>query len=220
MKPNRVGVALVAAVLAASALSGCSKVSEIKDAAIKNAANNDTTTTATQTVASTTERTTEKTTANTTDAVSGNLFTAEGIDAAYAAISEKVGANPMQLVEVTIIPGVLTLEAVDPNAPTELNQWSYTAGAVGPSRPVDYGDDVEALQQNLFSVDDVASTAVVTAINGSVAASEIPDGKVQSVVIKRNLPFDSNVIIFVNVQGERSSKQVRADLAGQITDVV
>jgi hypothetical protein len=203
MKLTRFGVALTAAVLAASALSGCSKVTEIRDTASNMAE---------QVVASGTEKITE--------AVSGNLFTAEGIDAAYSAITEKVGADPMEVVEVNIVPGVLTLEAIDPNAPTELNQWSYTAGAVGPSRPVDYDDDIEALQQNLFTVNDVAAKAIVAAINGAVTASEIQGGQVQSLSIKRNMPFDSNVIMFINVQGERSSKQVRADVDGQITDVV
>ncbi|MCV7286989.1 hypothetical protein H7J87_16830 [Mycolicibacterium wolinskyi] len=203
MNPTRFGVAIGAAVIAASALSGCSKVTEIRDAA-SNAAE--------QVVASGTEKITE--------AVSGNLFTAEGIDAAYAAISEKVGANPMQVVEINIAPGVLTVEAIDPNAPTELNQWSYTSGAVGPSRPIDYDDDTEALQQNLFAITDVPTTAIANAINGAVAASRIPDGKVQTLSIKRNIPFDANVLMFINVEGERSSKQVRADSAGQITDVV
>jgi hypothetical protein len=203
MTPTRFGVALTAAVLAASALSGCSEVTDIRDAASSAVE---------QVVASGTEKITE--------AVSGNLFTAEGIDAAYSAISEKVGANPMQVVEVSIAPGVLAVEAVDPNAPAELNPWSYTAGTVGPSRPVDYDDDTEALQQNLFAIDEVATSAIVTAINGAVAASEIEGGEVQSVSIKRNMPFDANVMMFINVKGERSSKQVRADVAGQITDVV
>ncbi|MFN3001960.1 hypothetical protein [Mycolicibacterium wolinskyi] len=203
MNPTRFGVVIAAAVITAATLSGCSKVTEIRDAA-SNAAE--------QVVASGTEKITE--------AVSGNLFTAEGIDAAYAAISEKVGANPMQVVEINIAPGVLTVEAIDPNAPTELNQWSYTSGAVGPSRPIDYDDDTEALQQNLFAITDVPTTAIANAINGAVAASQIADGKVQTLSIKRNIPFDANVLMFINVEGERSSKQVRADSAGQITDVV
>ena len=203
MNPTRFGVALTAAILAACTMSGCSKVTEIRDAA---------TNVAEQVVTSGTEKITE--------AVSGDLLTAEGIDAAYSAISEEVGANPMQVVEVSIVPTVLTLEAIDPNAPTELNQWSYTAGVVGPSRPVDYGDDTEALQQNLFGVNEVPASAIVTAINGAVPASEIQGGEVQSLIIKRNLPFDASVVMFINVQGERSSKQVRADVAGQIVDVV
>ncbi|MCV7068076.1 hypothetical protein H7H51_24430 [Mycolicibacterium farcinogenes] len=203
MKLTRFGIAIGAALMAASALSGCSKVTEIRDAA---------TGAAEKVVTSGTEKITE--------AVSGNLFTAEGIDNAYAAIAEKVGENPMQVVDIVITPGVLKLEAIDPKAPTELNEWSYTAGTVGPSRPIDYDDDTEALKQNLFATADVPTSAIVTAINGAVAASEIPNGEVQTVSIKRNIPFDSNVIIFINVQGERSSKQVRTDATGQVTQVV
>jgi hypothetical protein len=203
MNTTRLGIALTAAVLAATALSGCTKVSEIRDVA-SNAAE--------QVVASGTEQL--------MNTVSGDLFTVEGIDAAYAALSAEVGANPMQVVEVTIVAGSLTVQAIDPSAPTELNQWSYTAGAVGPLRPVDYGDDVEALNENLFSVNEVATNTIAAAADGAVAASGIEGGKVQSLIIKRNMPFDTSVTMFINVEGERSSKQVRADVSGQITDVV
>lgn len=202
MKITRFGIALAAAAVAVSALSGCSKATELRDAAAGAAE---------KVVSSGTEKITE--------AVSGNLFTAEGIDNAYAAIADKVGANPMQVVEINIAPGVLSVEAVDPKAPTELNQWSYTSGAVGPSRPIDYDDDTEALQQNLFATADVPSGAIAAAIEGAVAASAIPDGKVETVSIKRNIPFDENIIMFINVQGERSSKQARADVTGKITEV-
>lgn len=203
MRFTRFGITLTAAAIAASALSGCSKVTELRDVASDAAE---------KVVSSGTEKITE--------AVSGNLLTAEGMDNALAAISEKVGANPMQVVEMTISPSALTVQAVDPNAPTELNQWSYTAGTVGPSRPVNYDDDTEALQQNLFAITDVPTSAIATAIEAAVPASEVKDGTVQSVSIKRNLPFDENVIMFINVNSDRSSKQVRADTTGQVTQVV
>lgn len=203
MRYTRFGITLTAAAIAASALSGCSKVTELRDVASDAAE---------KVVSSGTEKITE--------AVSGNLLTAEGMDNALAAISEKVGANPLQVVEMTISPSALTVQAVDPNAPTELNQWSYTAGTVGPSRPVDYDDDTEALQQNLFAITDVPTSAIATAIEAAVPASEVKDGTVQTVSIKRNLPFDENVIMFINVDSDRSSKQVRADTTGQVTQVV
>ncbi|TFV56621.1 hypothetical protein E4P42_18785 [Mycobacterium sp. PS03-16] len=203
MTHSRFRVALTAAVLASATLSGCTKVTEIREVASHAA-----------------EEIATSGTAQIVETVSGNLFTAEGIDAAYAALSNDVGASPVRVVEVTIVPGVLTVQAIDPAAPTELNQWSYTAGAVGPSRPVDYDDDVEALRQNLFAVTDVPTTAVAAAVDGAVAASGVEAGEVQSVIVKRNLPFDENLIMFVNVVGERSTKQVRADVTGRITDVV
>jgi hypothetical protein len=203
MKVTRFGIMLTAAALATLALSSCSKVTELREAASDVA-----------------EKVVTSGTEKINDAVSGNLLTAEGMDHALGAISQKVGANPMQVVEVIISPSALSVQAVDPNAPNELNQWSYTAGTVGPSRPVDYDDDTEALQQNLFAIGDVPTSAIAAAIDAAVPASDIKDGAVQSVSVKRNLPFDDNVIIFVNVTSDRSSKQVRADSTGQVTQVV
>lgn len=200
--PVRFG--LTAAVLTITALSGCSAVADVRK--ITDAA-----TTAVERVQQGTGALTEST---------GSVLTVDGVNKAFAAISAEVGADPMQVVEVSLIPTTVTVQAIDPHAPTELNQWTYTAGHVGASRPVDYDDDTEALQQNLFDITEVPATAIIAAVDGAVAASGIADGKVQSVVVDRNLPFDDNLRILINVVGDRSNKQVRADSAGQITDVV
>ncbi|MCX2715205.1 hypothetical protein [Mycolicibacterium sp. J2] len=200
--PLRFGLA--AAALIISALSGCSTVADVRK--ITDAA-----TSAVEQIQEGTGALTEST---------GSVLTVDGLNKAFAAISAEVGADPMQVVEVTLVPTTVTVEAVDPNAPTELNQWTYTAGHVGAARPVDYDDDAEALRQNLFAITEVPATAIIAAVDGAVAASGIADGKVQSVVVDRNLPFDDSLRILVNVAGDRSNKQVRADSAGQITDVV
>ncbi|MDG4667460.1 hypothetical protein [Mycobacterium sp. 236(2023)] len=199
MNTTRFGIALIAAAIAAGVLSGCSQVADLRSQATDVA-----------------EMVMEKS----ADAASGDPFTAEGIDAAYSAIAEQAGGKPLQVVEVVVVPGTLTLQAVDPAAPTELNQWSFTAGTVGPSRPVDYDDDTEALRQNLFSIDEVPAGVIASAVDEAVTASGIPDGEVSSLVIQRNLPFDDSVLMLINVDGERSSKQVRADVTGQITEVI
>ena len=194
----RLGVGLALAALSVTLLSGCSKIDQIQQLT-------DVASTAVEHLG---------------DAAGKDMLAAESIDKAMAAISAKVGADPMQVVELVFTELSVTVQAVDPAAPTELNQWTYTAGAVGPLRPVDYGDDAEALRQNLFSVAEVPTGAIVTAIDNAVDASGIVDGTVQSVVVKRNLPFTEQLHILLNVQGERSSKQVRTDLAGTVTDIV
>ncbi|MEH3133491.1 MAG: hypothetical protein PGN30_00660 [Mycolicibacterium neoaurum] len=194
----RLGVGLALAALSVTLLSGCSKIDQIQQLT-------DVASTAVEHLG---------------DAAGKDMLAAESIDKALAAISAKVGADPMQVVELVFTELSVTVQAVDPAAPTELNQWTYTAGAVGPLRPVDYGDDAEALRQNLFSVAEVPTGAIVTAIDNAVDASGIVDGTVQSVVVKRNLPFTEQLQILLNVQGERSSKQVRTDLAGTVTDIV
>lgn len=202
---TRLGLGLAATAVSISVLTGCSKIDDIK--AITDAA-----TTAVEQLSDTT--------GGLTDIAAGDLVTVEGIDKALAAIAEQVGAGPMDVVEIVITQQVVTVQAIDPAAPTELNQWTYTAGAVLDLRPVDYDDDTEALQQNLFPVTDVPATAIMTAVHNAIGASAIADGDVQSIVIKRNLPFGDDLQILVNVQGERSNKQVRTDATGQVTEVL
>ncbi len=202
---TRLGLGLAATAVSISVLTGCSRLDDIK--ALTDAA-----TTAVEQLGDTAE--------GLNDLAAGELVTVDGIDAAFAAISERVGTDPMNVVEIVITGQVVTVQAVDPAAPTELNQWTYTAGHVGDLRPVDYNDDTEALQQNLFPVTDVPATAIMTAVDNAIGASGIADGAVQSVVVKRNLPFADDLQILVNVQGERSNKQVRADATGQVTDVL
>lgn len=202
---TRLGFGLAATAVSISMLSGCSKIDDIK--AITDAA-----TTAVEQLSDTA--------GGLTEIAAGDLVTVEGIDRALGAISQRVGANPMQVVELVITGQVVTVQAVNPAAPTELNQWTYTAGQVGDLRPVDYDDDTEALRQNLFAVTEVPATAIMTAVDNAIGASGIADGEVQTVIVKRNLPFSDDLQILINVQGERSNKQVRADATGQVTGVV
>jgi hypothetical protein len=198
---TRLGLGLAATAVSISLLSGCSKIDDIK--ALTDAA-----TTAVEQLS------------NTGGGPTGELVTVDGIDTAMSAISVRVGAEPMQMVEIVITQQLVTVQAIDPDAPTELNQWTYTAGQVGDLRPVDYDDDTDALQQNLFAATEIATTAIMTAVDSAIGASGVADGDVQSVIVKRNLPFDDELQILVNVQGERSSKQVRADSTGRVTEVL
>ena len=202
---TRLGLGLAATAFSISVLTGCSKIDDIR--AITDAA-----TTAVEQLSDNAD--------GLTQIAAGDLVTVEGIDTALGAISERVGAGPMNVVEIVITQQLITVQAIDPAAPTELNQWTYTAGHVGDLRPVDYDDDTEALQQNLFAVTDVPATAIMTAIGNAIGASGIADGDVQSVVVKRNLPFGDELQILINVQGERSGKQVRADATGRVTEVL
>ncbi|WNG80278.1 hypothetical protein C6A86_018785 [Mycobacterium sp. ITM-2016-00316] len=202
---TRLGLGLAATAVSISVLTGCSRIDDIK-------AFTDAATTAVEQLSDTAE--------GLNDLAAGGLVTVDGIETAFGAISERVGADPMNVVEIVITGQVVTVQAVDPAAPTELNQWTYTAGHVGDLRPVDYNDDTEALQQNLFPVTDVPATAIMTAVDNAIGASGVADGAVQSVVVKRNLPFSDDLQILVSVQGERSNKQVRADATGQVTEVL
>lgn len=202
---TRLGFGLAATAVSISVLAGCSKIDDIK--AITDAA-----TTAVEQLSDTA--------GGLAEVATGDLVTVEGIDKAMTAISGQVGGGDVRAVEVVITEYLVTVQAIDPNAPTELNQWTYTAGQVPDPRPVDYDDDAEALQQNLFAVTEVPATAIMAAVDNAIGASGIADGDVQSVVIKRNLPFGDELQILVNVQGERSNKQVRTDKTGLVIGVL
>ncbi len=135
MTVTRLGLGLAAAALTISALSGCSTIADVRK--ITDAA-----TSAVQQIQDGTGAT-------------GDVLTADGLDKRSPRSRRRSAPPPMQVVKVTLIPTTATVQAIDPNAPTELNQWTYTAGHVGASRPVDYDDDAEALRQNLFVLTDV-----------------------------------------------------------------
>lgn len=110
-------------------------------------------------------------------------------DAATTAV-EQLGDTTGGLAEVAV-------QAIDPNVPAALNQWTYTAGQVPDPPPVDYDDDTEALQQNLFALSEVPATAIVAAVDNAIGASGIADGDVQSVVIKQVRTDKTGLVIDV-----------------------
>ncbi|MEL7977529.1 hypothetical protein AAG589_16820 [Isoptericola sp. F-RaC21] len=146
--------------------------------------------------------------------------TPDEIGEALDALAAKVGGDDVQVTEVNVNPADITLMAVDPAAPDELNQWDYRDGAVGESTPVDYGGDTEALKQNLFGLDEVDPAVVVEAIDGAPEATEIEDGVSESVGILMMPGAHEGAIIQVNVGGERDSKIARYSLDGELVEVL
>lgn len=147
-------------------------------------------------------------------------LTAEDVDAAITALEDRVGASPAQLTHITLASGYITFDAVDPAAPDELNSWSYTDGELSEEPvPVDYGGDVEALQQNVFSTDDIDPAGVVAAVDAAPGAAEIEDGQSTGIDISRNTPTSLDLQMLVSVASERDSATVRTDLTGAVVEV-
>lgn len=144
---------------------------------------------------------------------------AADLDTAMSALVQEVGEDPAQITDFNLSSSTVMIYAVDPAAPEELNSWEYRNGAVGASTPVDYGGDVEALQQNLFSTADLSSTAIASALAEAPAATEIEDGEVDGATAVRMGP-EFDVILQVSVTGERDSKLVRFDLDGNLLEVI
>ncbi|MFC7624295.1 hypothetical protein [Microlunatus sp. GCM10028923] len=158
--------------------------------------------------------------AKSADAPSVESVTAEYLDQAFRAVSEKVGAGPVQVTDISIQESGVQINAVNPQAPSELNLWTYQDGRVMDPRPVDYGGDTEALEQNLFSMGDVEIATVVALIKEAPAASKIDSARTVNVEISRGLPITEDIEINVAVASERDQKQVRANLSGKIIKVL
>lgn len=147
--------------------------------------------------------------------------TAEDFDAALAALTEKVGADPADITDFQVTTSSVIIYAVDPEATDELNAWEYRDGEVAsePS-PVDYGGDTEALAQNLFSTDDISTEAVASALGESVERSGIEGGVVDGIVMKRMLPTSTDLFMQTGVASDRESANVRFEADGTFTEVL
>lgn len=147
--------------------------------------------------------------------------TAEDLDAALAALTEKVGASPADITSFQVTTGSVVIYAIDPEATDELNAWEYRDGEVAsePS-PVDYGGDAEALAQNVFSTDDISTEAVAAALGESVERSGIEGGEVDGIVMERMLPISTDLFMQTGVASDRESVNVRFEADGTFSEVL
>lgn len=148
-----------------------------------------------------------------------DLFTAAGLAEVTAAAYAEVGADDPQLTELAVYPDHLAFSAVDPAAPAELNSFTWINGGNGPVAPVDYGGDVEALEANLFASSEVDPAVVEAFVGTALEASEVEDGEVTHVIVKRGLPFTEDVQVLAYVSSNRDHAMVTGDLTGNVTDV-
>ncbi|MFC0675929.1 hypothetical protein [Brachybacterium hainanense] len=147
-------------------------------------------------------------------------LTAEDVDAVLTAFQERVGGESAQITQLDASNGVITLYATDPAAPEELNAWSWHDGEVGEeSTPVDYGGDTEALEQNVFGIDEVSGAGIVAAIDAAPGAAEVDGGAATGLTISRDTPFSLDLKIDVSVTADRGSATVRTDLDGAVVKV-
>lgn len=153
-------------------------------------------------------------------AATGESFLTEaGYATVVAEIAAAVGTPDAQLVDLTVFPDHFVFSAVDPAAPTELNEWTYVNGAVLGSAPVDYGGDVEALEANLFPAASLTPQAIGLFASEAVTLSGVEGGELQHVRVARNLPFSEDVQLTGYVTSERNSKTVTGNVEGQVLKV-
>jgi hypothetical protein len=146
--------------------------------------------------------------------------TPDEIGTALDALAAEVGGDDVQVTEVNVNDYDITISAVDPAAPDELNQWQYQDGTVGEPVPIDYGGDTEALEQNVFPLAEVDPAVVVETIEAAPEETEIEDGVAGGVGILMIPGAYEGAIIQINVDGERDSKMARFSLDGELVEVL
>ena len=150
---------------------------------------------------------------------SASFHTAAGYATVVKEMAAAVGTPDPRIVDLNLFPGHFVFSAVNPQAPTELDEYTYVNGAMTPPRPVDYGGDPEALEANLFAASVLTPDAVERFAAAAVRRSEVEGGALQHVVVRRGLPFTEDVQLIGYVTSDRDSATVTGSVDGRVTEV-
>ncbi|WP_019143973.1 hypothetical protein [Aeromicrobium massiliense] len=138
---------------------------------------------------------------------------------AWDKLGDDIGAENPKVVSISVTDTTVTASATDPDAPTELNDWTVSGSKVLPSVPVDYDNNVEGLKQSVFDMDDIDPKVVAAFADEAVKRAKIEKGEVQSVLVRRDLPTSTKIQMTASVQGERDGKTVVGDDKGSVLSV-
>lgn len=143
---------------------------------------------------------------------------AEAIDL----LGEKVGEDA-QIADFFVSDVTVSVNAIDPKSPKELNRWTIRDGAHDGDVPVDYGSDYEALQDNLFSLSDVDPAVVAQVIEDAPGTSDFDGLAVYSLTL--SFPAVSidevgwDLEFLASMRSDRDTDTAWFDIAGKpITD--
>ncbi len=141
-----------------------------------------------------------------------------GLAAIIAQFELELGYSP-RVLEVLLSADFAQFQIQDPAAPENVDSYQWRDGAFGEPKPVSNGLLPADLDAASFALTEINADAAVM-LHGSGQALDIDGAEVSTTVIKRFLPFSSDIRWFVNVSGARESKQIRADANGVILEVV
>lgn len=146
-----------------------------------------------------------------------SLLEADSLDRGIAQLKRAVGGNntdsEISVLELRATPERLLLQAEDPTHEGRVLQWEYTrAGVRGPIEVELRGNG--DLKENLYSLDGVYLKAIPRLTSIAVSHVDPQDGRVTSIVIRRNLPFTQDVRFRVFVNSPRKNGQLDANRFG------
>jgi hypothetical protein len=119
----------------------------------------------------------------------------------------------IEALELRALPNELVLQAEDPKTPGRVLMWKYSNGKVQDPVVVEL-KGTGNLKENLFTLDGVYLQAVPRLSSLAVDHVDPQDGRVTHIVVRRNLPFSSDVRFRVFVQSPRRNGQLDANRFG------
>jgi len=131
----------------------------------------------------------------------------------------QLGFQP-RIREIVLGPTIVDVELTHPSTPFKVDRWAWASstGRFDGPEPVRVPDRREVVRE-LFPLSDIRYEAVRRLVAEGNRV-EIEGAQTSTMIFRRNLPFTSRLIWLVNVNGTRESKQLRADAAGRVFQVI
>jgi hypothetical protein len=163
---------------------------------------------------------TPPTTTSTSNASLTERWTSDALTKAFAAINDKIGANPADYVDLLITKYDVEIKAINPQNRQNVDDYTYDGSNVKVA-PVDVShNEPGVIEQSAFKSDTVKPSILATVMNSAVKDSGFQDVTVESVTVKKWNADDPQPHLQAFVMGPRASKAVEYDLAtGQFQKV-
>jgi len=157
---------------------------------------------------------------STSNASITDRWTSDALTKAFAAINDKIGANPADYVDLFITQRSIAIKAINPQNRQNVDQYTYDGSAVTVA-PVDVSsNEPGVVEESAFKSDTVKPSILATAMNSAVKDSGLQDVTVDVVTVKKWNADDPEPVLQIFVRGPRASKAVLYDLAtGQFQKV-
>jgi hypothetical protein len=126
-------------------------------------------------------------------------------------------AQPVQALSLLVYSDRIVLQAKDPASSTGVVQYVYRAGVLAPPVSVKLLGGGK-LDDNLFPLDAAKLDAIPRLAREAKTKSNIPEGTVSRVLLKRNLPESMDIQFRVFVTSQRRDAALDADRNGVLID--
>jgi hypothetical protein len=145
-----------------------------------------------------------------------SLLVTPELQKGVAALRAKAG-DDAKVLELVVSPEHIVIQAQDRADPTKVQQYEYRAGKV--TAPVQVRlEGNGTLDDNLFPLADAKVDVIPELAQKSVQKLDARSGKVNYVILKRNLPIDMDIQFRVFVKSPVKDGYVDADKNGKLLD--